>query len=97
MSDTILTEEQQVLRREMIDALKQGVVKVIFTKVDGTQRTMRCSLNEAHLPPKPEPDPSKPLPSKPKRPPTNIVVFDVEKSEWRSFNLGSVVAWQSEN
>ena len=100
MSDTKnLTEEQQVLRKQMIDALKQGVVTVIFTKVDGTQRTMRCSLNEAHLPPKPEPDPSAPAPApvKPKRPPTNIVVWDVQKTEWRSFNIGSVIAWQSEN
>ena len=66
MSDTTLTEEQQVLRKQMIDALKQGVVTVIFTKVDGTQRTMRCSLNEAHLPPKPEPDPSTPAPVPPR-------------------------------
>lgn len=98
MSDTKnLTEDQQALRNEIIGALKRGIVTVMFTKVDGTHRTMRCSLNEAHLPPKPEPDPSAPAPVKPKRPPTNIVVWDVEKTEWRSFNLGSVTAWQSEN
>lgn len=98
MSDTKnLTEDQQALRNEIIGALKRGIVTVMFTKVDGTQRTMRCSLHEAHLPPKPEPDPSAPAPVKPKRPATNIVVWDVEKTEWRSFNLGSVIAWQSEN
>jgi hypothetical protein len=97
MSDTkILTEDEKTLRNEIISALKRGIVTVHFTKVDGTQRTMRCTLSDAVLPPKPEPDPSNPLPPKSKRPPTNVVVWDTEKEEWRSFNLRSVTAWQPE-
>jgi hypothetical protein len=97
MSDTkILTEDETTLRNEIISALKRGIVTVHFTKVDGTQRIMRCTLSESVLPPKPEPDPSTPPSSKPKRPATNVVAWDVEKEEWRSFNLRSVTAWQAE-
>lgn len=96
MSDA-LTEEQEILRNKIVSALKQGVVSVLFTKVDGTRRNMRCSLHESHLPPKPDPDPSTPLPPRPKRPATNIVVWDVDNGGWRSFRLNDILMWHSEN
>lgn len=60
---------------------------VTFTKKDGSERAMRCTLVEAKIP-------------KDKQPKTEgtagsssgsaVRVFDTEKSEWRSFRWDSV-------
>ena len=92
MSD-ILSEEEASIKTRIVDALYTGIVKVVFTKADGTERTMRCTLVESYLPPKPEED--SPAPKR-KRPPSMIPVWDVDKEDWRSFNIGSVISWQTE-
>lgn len=94
---TILTEQQQTLRTEIVDALKKGIVVIVFVKGDGTERTMRCTLSENHLPPRPEvPEGSVPPPKK-KRPESMVAVWDVEKDDWRSFTIPSVISWKPDN
>jgi hypothetical protein len=60
---------------------------VTFTKKDGTNRDMRCTLVEGRIPtdkhPKTEGASSKDSGSA-------VRVFDTEKSEWRSFRWDSV-------
>ena len=65
-------------------------VSVKFTKKDGSDRTMLCTLNESKIPadklPKAKEDGS---------PATSFTtdavrVFDTEKSEWRSFRFDSI-------
>jgi hypothetical protein len=60
---------------------------VTFTKKDGTNRDMRCTLCEGRIPadkqPKTEGTGSKDSDSA-------VRVFDTEKSEWRSFRWDSV-------
>jgi hypothetical protein len=60
---------------------------VTFTKKDGTNRDMRCTLCEGRIPadkqPKTEGTGSKDSGSA-------VRVFDTEKSEWRSFRWDSV-------
>jgi len=62
-------------------------VTVVFTKADGTERTMRCTLFESNIPkekqPKSETENSSTSGS-------TIRVFDLEKEEWRSFRWESV-------
>jgi hypothetical protein len=65
-------------------------VTIKFTKKDGSDRTMLCTLNEQKIPfeklPKVKEDGS---------PATSFTtdavrVFDVEKQEWRSFRFDSI-------
>jgi len=76
------TEEH---REWLTNLLRDGVVSVAFTKKDGTEREMACTLDESIIPKEFAPkgvERSKPVDS--------IAVFDVEKSEWRSFRWDSV-------
>ena len=38
------------MRANLVKNLKQNVVKVNFTKVNGEERTMNCTLHESVLP-----------------------------------------------
>lgn len=76
-------------RDYLIEQLQNGVVEVDFTKADGTDRTMRCTL-KADLVPKIE----KKLidTTKPERVPNPhvIPVYDLDNSGWRSFRIDSI-------
>jgi hypothetical protein len=69
--------------------LNSGVVKVTFTKKDGTIREMKCTtqselvgISTYSLAPS-----SSEL----------IVVWDLEKDAWRSFKLDSVITYEKSN
>jgi hypothetical protein len=66
--------------------LQSGVVKVIFTKKDGTDRTMLATLNEGLIP-----EDKKPKGTGKKVESGNVfAVYDVEADGWRSFNYDTV-------
>ena len=74
-------------RSMLLDDLKKGVVEVHFTKVNGENRVMRCTLLPNLLPPnhviKEEQEFHK----------TNtdvLAAWDVQKGGWRSFRVDSV-------
>ena len=70
----------------LLDVLKTNTVTVSFTKQDGTERIMKCTLDPSILP-KVELTEEK----KPRKTNENVVpVFDVESNAWRSFTLKSV-------
>ncbi len=69
----------------LVGLLKDGNVEVTFTKTDGSERKMLCTLNENAVPS--EKSPKK---TGKKQNPDVQVVFDVEKQEWRSFRWDSV-------
>lgn len=71
--------------------LLKGPATVVFTKVDGAQRVMNCTLNHKLLPALPVTE-SKAT-DKPVRKKSNsaVVVFDLDKQQWRSFKLKSVL------
>ena len=70
------------------DQLRTNVngVRVVFTKKDGTDRSMLCTLAEGTIP----------ADKQPKSETTSqtsgsaVRVFDVEKQEWRSFRWDAV-------
>lgn len=81
-------EERNELDRQrvaIIQGLRNGVVRVEFTKVDGTNRVMICSLNSKYLPETDEVKVSTQSEQK-----NAIAVFDLEKNKWRSFRFSSV-------
>jgi len=73
-------------KEELINTLKEHNVTVKFTKIDGTERSMKCTLREDTV----IPYDKKTEVSKAKN--DNIVsVWDLEKSAWRSFRYDSVL------
>ena len=69
----------------LTEHLKTGIVSVKFKKVDGTERTMRCTLQESYI---------QPYDNKTERVrPDNdnlLSVWDIDKNAWRSFRIDSV-------
>lgn len=64
--------------------LRAGTRSVSFTKTDGTVRTMRCTLAESLVPPAVSAGTRKPNPAV-------MVVWDLDKTAWRSFRKDSVI------
>lgn len=73
-----------ITREALIDQLKQSVVNVVFTKADGSERTMNCTLKLENIPEDQHPKGAIKSES------DQIRVFDIDIQEWRSFNFSSV-------
>lgn len=99
---TIYQEADDVNKTIMRDWIKSllyvGPITVTFTKADGTERAMRCTLNWSMIPaatPKTVDNRIDELVTEakkerktPKEPdPAVIKVFDLEASAWRSFRM----------
>lgn len=79
-------------RNEMLKELNEGICVVRFEKTDGTERTMRCTLNSISLKwlgltdkaglseDKSAADSSQEI----------IRVFDIDNEGWRSFKINKV-------
>jgi len=83
MSDLFL---EPVAKEWLEEMLRTGPAKITFTKTDGTERVMNCTLNESEV---------VAYEKKTERPARKhnenvLVVFDLDKSEWRSFRLNSI-------
>lgn len=82
-----LTTDKE-LQEHVLNNLRthQQGIRVSFTKKDGTNREMLCTLVERNIP----------TDKQPKTETTSqtsgsaVRVFDIEKSEWRSFRWDSV-------
>ena len=92
--------EKAVIRDWIKSLLHNGEITVTFTKADGTDREMLCTLESGRIPPKP-PAPTKSTApvdgivresKKPRKEPDphSLRVFDLEKQEWRSFRFDRV-------
>jgi hypothetical protein len=66
--------------------LHTGPATVTFTKKDGTERVMNCTLDPKQLPPQVVVEDKKER----KKSDTTIAVFDLEAKAWRSFTIKSV-------
>jgi hypothetical protein len=72
-------------RKWLKSLLKEREVTIFFTKKDGTERKMICTLLESKIPTEKMPKNEKKVKSK-----ESIAVFDVEKTDWRSFRWDSI-------
>ena len=73
-----------IMCEDLVDRLKQSVVNVVFTKADGSERLMNCTLKLENIPEDQHPK------STVKSESDQIRVFDTDIQEWRSFNFSSV-------
>lgn len=89
---TIPAEIDDKLEKQIHDWLK-GVLTtteatVTFTKVDGTERVMKCTLEADKLPPVVVKEDAKPR--KQSDSTKALRVFDLEVKEWRSFTIKNI-------
>ena len=74
--------------------LKENIANVEFTKADGSERKMRCTLDTKYLP---AVEASK-SESSSKKPSTEVVaVWDLDAQGWRSFRIDSVKNFTTES
>jgi hypothetical protein len=84
----IMTYKQETI----VEELHKGVCTVVFTKTDGTNRTMKCTLNPTYAPSMPEfinEDNGK------ARSIDAVAVWDTDVNGWRSFRLDSILEFNS--
>ena len=72
-------------RQEIVSILSQGVHTITFTKVDGTERTMPCTLDASLLPVVLTENEDKRVPRKLNSDTLRVFVTDI--NEWRSFRI----------
>ena len=83
-------------RNEYTAVLYNNICVVTFTKRDGSERVMRCTLKPEHLPVLPVVE-STTLKIPRKKSDTTICVWDLDKSAWRSFTVDSVKSIKQES
>lgn len=79
-------EDQEKFRAWFVSILRQEKVLITFTKKDGTERKMRCTLNEEKTM-----EQTFSFSKKPKEANEEVQpVFDIEVGDWRSFRWDSI-------
>lgn len=81
-------------RDGLLKDLRENVVEVLFVKVGGEERRMRCSLREEILPKSYANDKAEEIQFHQKNPDV-ISCWDIEKQGWRSFRIDSVLYAQA--
>lgn len=77
-------------KEELRDLLRESIAEITFTKMDGTIRVLHGTLMPEHLPPLPT-DASLLIQSKRDENPKILAVWDMDKEDWRSFRLDTVL------
>lgn len=90
-SENDLKENNYIMDKiydDVMKDLRDGVCRVTFTKKDGTERKMKCTLNEKFMP---KVEFSKDAEATKKEPNKAVVkCWDLEKEAWRSFRVDSI-------
>jgi hypothetical protein len=79
---------EPLLHKWLKDILTVTKATITFTKVDGTERVMKCTPEANKLPPVVVKEDAKPR--KQTDSTKALRVFDIEKQEWRSFNIKNI-------
>ena len=77
----------EISKTNLFNMLESGIVNLKFTKTDGTERDMKCTLMKDIVKPHDKKT------DREKKVNENIVsVWDVEKESWRSFRFDSIIS-----
>lgn len=82
---TTVQKETEVTRDWLIDLLSKQEATVTFVKKDGSERVMKCTLEENKV----QYEEKKTERTKAANPET-LPVYDVEAAGWRSFRIDSI-------
>jgi len=80
------SKDAEIGRKWLKSALEKEIVEIVFTKKDGSERVMKCTLKEDVLP-MIRSDDGTSIKSKSKE---VLAVWDVESEGWRSFRWDSI-------
>ena len=73
-------------RTQVVETLHGGICEVVFTKADGTERRMNCTLCKTFLP-----EDTRVLTESHRNVnPAVVAVWDTDASAWKSFGIESV-------
>jgi hypothetical protein len=78
------SKEAKKSRKWLTKLLSEYVIEVTFTKKDGTERVMNCTLQEDYLPETTGAGRAASFDA--------VSVYDVDKEDWRSFRWDSIKA-----
>ena len=79
------SKDAKIGRKWLIGLLEERSIEIVFTKKDGTERTMKFTLQEDYLPEYGVIEIDKDRWKK-----DSLAVFDIEKEGWRSFRWDSI-------
>ena len=79
-------------KTKLKESLQSNEVGVTFTKRDGTERRMQCTLSASRIPGEQLPQGTGDTSSTETLSKEAIKVFDLEKQAWRSFRYDSIKA-----
>jgi hypothetical protein len=84
--------EKMFQKYELKELLQNSVSTVVFTKVDGTEREMNCTLLAEYLPEQPVTEKQQLLTEGLTRAenPNTLSVWDLDSNGWRSFRIDSI-------
>lgn len=82
-----------LVKETILETLHETICKVTFTKTNGEERIMYCTLNESMIPKSEETSEAK---RTKKENPDVQPVYDVKAAGWRSFRWDSVKEFTSE-
>ena len=72
---------------------RSNKVKVVFTKKDGSERTMICTKDSALIPEQHRPKQGSDSATPAKKTPDHLLsVYDLEAKGWRSFTIAKVIS-----
>ena len=71
-------------REILVEGLKRNLMKVVFTKANGEERIMNCTLHDSVLPEQPIREIKK------KENLEVLSVWDIDANGWRSFRMDSI-------
>ena len=77
----------EAMREDLKNNLRAKIGTVTFTKANGDERIMRCTLQEGVIPPYSE----KGTKTKPPSGET-LAVWDLDKNEWRAFRYDRITS-----
>lgn len=78
----------EAMREDFKNNLRSKIGTVTFTKQNGEERIMRCTLQENMLPVQTDLE----VAVQKKGPTDSLAVWDLEKNAWRSFRYDSVIS-----
>lgn len=80
-----------MMKREWFESLlKNEIVTITFTKKDGTERSMRCTLKQGLLPLTEVVESTEEDKPKRAKSETSVAVYDLDVEGWRAFSIDSV-------
>jgi hypothetical protein len=82
-----MTSESNFIPEDVNKMLAEGIITVTFGKMDGTERTMRCTLNSNYIPLDMMPKTGREKDVKS----NTIAVWDMDVEGWRAFRVDSII------